>query len=288
MKRLVKTVAGLLAAGGIAAVLMTAAPNQADAYEAEYGVKVQINDALVAFSEAGPFIDSTGTLQVPIRQVAEKMGYNVSYAMQDEQVSVTLNDGKSTISLKTGTQAAKLSEKAIKLTAAPLFQNSTTYVPLRFVTESFGYIVQWDDENGVAIICQDGQYHAPAWYVPPKKTTADWIADTAQQYIGIRYMYGGTTPSGFDCSGFVNYVFDKYGIDLPRTSRGMYDTVGARTVGLEKGDLVFFTIGKSTTHVGIYLGDQLFISSTSSGGIKIDSIVDSYWGPKFIGAKRVL
>jgi peptidoglycan endopeptidase LytE len=288
LKRFVKTVFWSCAIGGIAAALSLTAPSEAKAYPAEYGVKVQVNDSIVAFPEAQPFIDPSGTLLVPIRNIAEKMGYKVDWAMSNSSISLKLSDGNKVISLKTGSTEANVNGKSIKTDVPPVLANGMTYVPLRFISESFGYMLQWDDANGVAIICQDGQYHAPAWYVPAKKTLADMVSDTSKYYIGIRYMWGGTTTNGFDCSGFVNYVFDQYGIDLPRTSKSMYDTAGTRTVGLAPGDLVFFNIGKGTTHVGIYLGNDQFISATSSSGIKIDSITSNYWGSKFIGANRVV
>ncbi|MFD2446722.1 NlpC/P60 family protein [Bacillus sp. CGMCC 1.16607] len=114
------------------------------------------------------------------------------------------------------------------------------------------------------------------------------IIATAKDLLGVKYQYGGTTPSGFDCSGFLVYVFGKAGIDLPRRSADQYQIGQAVSkADLEPGDLVFF--GKSgITHAGMYVGDNKFISATSSRGIKIDSLSDSYWGPKYVGAKRVL
>lgn len=122
--------------------------------------------------------------------------------------------------------------------------------------------------------------------------TPQEVVNIAKQYIGAPYKYGGTTPSGFDCSGFVIYVFNKVGIQLPRTSADQY-TVGTAVskANLEPGDMVFFekTMSKSgVTHAGIYVGNNQFISATSSSGIKVDSLSSSYWGPKYVGAKRIL
>lgn len=287
MKKWFKPVAMSCATLGLAALLYAGAPSDASAAPAD-DVKMQVNDSLVSFPETGPVMSPAGSVLVPLRAVAEQIGFKLDYSMQGSTVSLTMSDGKRSISLRTGSPDATVNGKSVKLETAPAFMNSATYVPLRFVSESLGYLVQWDNDNRIAILSLDGRYHAPAWYAPPKKSSADLLLETAQTYLGIRYQWGGTTPAGFDCSGFVNYVFDQYGIDLPRTSRGMYDSAGYSTVGLAPGDLVFFSIGGSTTHVGIYLGNELFISSTTSSGVKIDSISSSYWGKRFIGAKRVM
>lgn len=122
-------------------------------------------------------------------------------------------------------------------------------------------------------------------------STADNLIETAKQQLGVRYQNGGTTPSGFDCSGFVQYVFLQHGISLPRTSQQQF-TVGNPVAksDLRPGDLVFFTTyAKGASHVGIYVGNNQFIHASSSKGISYASINDPYyWGPKYIGAKRVL
>ncbi len=118
------------------------------------------------------------------------------------------------------------------------------------------------------------------------------VINTAKSQLGVRYAYGGTTPSGFDCSGFTSYVFQNHGIELPRTAAAQYNAGTKVTkADLIPGDLVFFsgTARKSgITHVGIYVGDNQFISATTSKGIKIDSLSGGYWGPKYSGATRVI
>lgn len=116
------------------------------------------------------------------------------------------------------------------------------------------------------------------------------IVQTAMQYIGVPYVFGGTSPSGFDCSGYVQFVFANAGVALPRTADVQYE-VGrpVATSELRAGDLVFFsTYEPGPSHVGIYLEGGNFINATSSRGIAIDSLSNSYWGARYIGARRVI
>jgi cell wall-associated NlpC family hydrolase len=131
---------------------------------------------------------------------------------------------------------------------------------------------------------------------PLSKTAAatmdgNYIVNEAKQHIGVNYVFGGSSPSGFDCSGFVRYVYKQAGINLPRSSADQYDVgKSVSKVDLEPGDLVFFsgTYKAGISHAGIYVGNNKFISASSSKGIKIDTLSGGYWGPKFTGAKRVL
>jgi peptidoglycan DL-endopeptidase CwlO len=117
------------------------------------------------------------------------------------------------------------------------------------------------------------------------------IINIANQNIGVRYQWGGTSPTtGFDCSGFTSYVFAQSGITLPRISRDQFNIgTSVNYTGLQQGDLVFFSIANNgiVDHVGIYLGNNQFINASSSKGVTIYTI-GPYWQSILLGGKRVI
>jgi cell wall-associated NlpC family hydrolase len=114
------------------------------------------------------------------------------------------------------------------------------------------------------------------------------LTRVAMRFIGTPYVFGGTSPSGFDCSGYTQHVFAMLGISLPRTADAQYYAGHPTRGGIEVGDLVFFqTYLPGPSHVGIYIGGGRFISS-SGHGVRISALSDSYWAARYIGAKRVV
>ncbi|HZK53951.1 MAG TPA: NlpC/P60 family protein [Desulfosporosinus sp.] len=127
---------------------------------------------------------------------------------------------------------------------------------------------------------------------PPASThtsTSSSLIGTAKQYIGVPYVYGGTTPSGFDCSGFTQYVFAKHGKSLPRVARDQAKSGTSVSFShLKAGDLVFFSFAKNgvADHVGISVGNGEFINASSSKGVTIYTL-GTYWKSVYLGARRV-
>jgi peptidoglycan endopeptidase LytE len=284
----------LILVGAVSATsFLSSAPDPAEA-AAVSPVNVQVDDQLVSFPDAKPFIDENQRVQVPVRFVMERLGYSVSWDELGDNVKLTMKSGSNVIVLRTGENRATVNGKTVILDTKATLVEDRTYVPLRFIAESLGCKVEWDPGTETAIV-NTGKTSGPS--IRPVLASRSGmstvnnpragIVATAMKYVGSPYVWGGTTPSGFDCSGFVQYVFAQNGIELPRTTSEMYE-VGTPVTDLQPGDLVFFTTyAPGASHVGIYLGNNQFISSTSSSGVQIVSMDNPYWAPRYLGAKRI-
>jgi cell wall-associated NlpC family hydrolase len=132
----------------------------------------------------------------------------------------------------------------------------------------------------------------PAVATPGVLPTTPGVVATALTLRGTRYRDGGSEPSaGFDCSGFVQWVFAQHGTALPRDVKHQFDAgekIDARD--LKPGDLVFFeTVSRGPSHVGIAIGGDEFVHAPSSKGVvRIEKISSAYWSQRWIGAKRLV
>lgn len=142
-----------------------------------------------------------------------------------------------------------------------------------FALVSFG-IIHTNSQGQVEAASQD--YHTKAITV-------------AKSNIGVPYRWGGMTPNGFDCSGLVKYSYQKAGKTLNRTAAQMYAGNGVRVSSMKPGDLMFFAPNKASkiNHVAMYIGSGKMIMSSSSKGVMITTTTNSYWKPKYVGAKRI-
>jgi cell wall-associated NlpC family hydrolase len=117
------------------------------------------------------------------------------------------------------------------------------------------------------------------------------VIKTASSYIGVPYVWGGTSPSGFDCSGFTHYSMLANGVVIPRTAALQYGVgIPVAKNKLQRGDLVFFsTYTSGASHVGIYLGNGQFIQASSGAGkVLISQLSNVYYSQHYYGAKRVI
>ncbi|HZO19222.1 MAG TPA: C40 family peptidase [Gemmatimonadaceae bacterium] len=147
-----------------------------------------------------------------------------------------------------------------------------------------------DDDTRTPVLAKPGR-------MPGASVSAASVIRTANRYEGIRYAYGGATPTkGFDCSGFVQYVFARHGIDLPRTARQIADVgepISLDRGDLREGDLLFFAgSGTRIDHVAIYLGEDRIIHSTASGGgVRVESLTTprgEWFDRRLVAARRLV
>lgn len=141
-------------------------------------------------------------------------------------------------------------------------------------------------ENSTAAPSQTTPVSNPA---PPAATdTIGKLVETAKSLVGTPYVWGGSTASGFDCSGFIYYVYNQAGIKIPRTNTTGYDARSYDVNSPQVGDLVFFenTYRPGISHMGIYIGNNQFIHA---GGdqVQITSLSNSYWSKHYAGFKRL-
>lgn len=124
----------------------------------------------------------------------------------------------------------------------------------------------------------------------PAAASANPVVATALAQLGVPYRWAGSDPSGFDCSGLVQYAFAQHGIALPRETADQYEVGQSVAIrDLQPGDLVFFqTVSQGPSHVGIALGDNRFVHAPSEGGIvRIERLSVVYWSRRVIGARRI-
>jgi len=118
------------------------------------------------------------------------------------------------------------------------------------------------------------------------------VARLAQAHVGSRYVWGGSSPAGFDCTGFVMWVFGQFDVALPHDEAGQLGSgTSVSPDDLQPGDVVVFanTYRRGLSHVGIYLGDGQFVhAANESHGVMVSNLWDEYWGPRFVGASRPL
>lgn len=121
----------------------------------------------------------------------------------------------------------------------------------------------------------------------PAPSLNEKLVETAKKYLGTKYVFGGTTPSGFDCSGYIYYVHNAAGIKLARTNTTTYYSMTTKVTNPQPGDLVFFsnTYKAGISHMGIYIGNGSFIHA---GGdrVQINKVTDYYWKDKFTSYNR--
>ena len=140
--------------------------------------------------------------------------------------------------------------------------------------------------NGVTVLnASAGAVTQPAPVYTPPPSKYGGVVGIAMQYLGVPYVYGGASPSGFDCSGFVMYVFNQIGVSLPHNAAAQYGYgMPVSRDQLQAGDLVFFN---GLGHVGIYIGGGQYIHAPHTGDVVKISSLSGWYSSTFVGARRL-
>lgn len=276
-----------------------------------YIVKARDNDhkiaqklgvSLTALHRANPNVAWTRlqigqTLTVPLndggRPLYAPTGEKINYI--DTRVAKVNSDAVNVRS-KPNTNGSRIATVSMGSVATILSRDGAWY-KVKISNGKTGYI-RGDFLNAYAPRTSGGRAATPASNyvasknVPHDPTSSNVLISRAKELIGTRYVYGGMTTRGFDCSGFVSYVYKtQRGITLPRRSRDQATAgVAISKSDLKPGDLVFFRTGRSSVvnHSGIYIGDGKFIhSSSAKGRVRIDSLRTGYYNDRYVTARRV-
>ena len=272
----------------------------AESLAADVGVTVaHIDDGLMVRTKPGTDADIYGVLpkgdEVEVLSVGDDGWACIDYEGEDGYVSTDYVVLSETVELPTVAEPVygKVTEGPLNVRSAPSTDSEKV--------DSFS-------TGKVLTILEtlDGWYKVEEGYVSADYVTiidaaeaassgsASEVVDLAMQYLGYPYCYGGSSPSGFDCSGFVRYVYSQFGCSLNRTaSAQMSNGTSVSMSELQPGDLVFFLKSGSgasrASHVGIYIGGGQFIhASTSSTGVIISDMDSAYYTTGFVGGRRIL
>ena len=201
-----------------------------------------------------------------------------SLSKGDRCYTVGVNDGYYKVLF--GDNLGYIHSSQLALTEIPYENEASKKAPLFFVQ---------GQSTGIPVSAAALRGEKPKKADGTPVTGAD-ILEEAEQYLGIRYVHGGETPKGFDCSGFTYYVFNQLGFTLPRSAEAQSRCGSPVDGDLEPGDLVFFATNGSKTpsHVGIYAGDGQFLHAPNSRStVSYGDLTKGYWMEKYVSARRL-
>ena len=234
-------------------------------------------------------INDEGTLYLPLRSALSSLGAEITTNpdKQTRKLKLTTSSGDTQLYYNEAGTAISTAANGTYYTVK--MKNNTTYVPMAFIQELTNRVVSVQNDTLMLIKVDEAAlwktleaYSVDAAYV--EKTAGEKIVETAMKYIGVPYVWGGTSPSGFDCSGLVQYVYAENGYSIPRVTYSQQAVATPVSFSnLQPGDLVFW--GGSAYHVGIYIGDGMYIHAPAPGQ---SVCIQSYSSYPFTSAGRIV
>lgn len=289
-------IAGAVTGSGCLFLIGGVVHSKAWAANVQTQATMHINGNTLQSAGVIPIRDKNQTIFIPIHDfVAVQPDYPFSWSITDSQTNnIELSDGLTTVCFPKDKPISLVNGKTVNIGSSPWKYNDKIYVPLPFLEESFNLKINWapDYLKTIPLVNRDGKIKAEEKNKSTAQSLASLVIDFGKCYIGIPYVRGGTTPEdGFDCSGYICFIFKEINISLPRTSQEMYNKVGKEVHDLCPGDLVFFSSNKkSITHVGLYIGNNQYLNASSGKAqCVIISNLSSVWSKStYVGAKRIL
>ncbi len=282
---------GLTSGAALCAALTPAAP---DAMEAAVATVTRLEEEAKAKAEAEA--KAKAEAEAKAKAEAEAKAKAAAQLTAAASSGKTLGDGvinASDVRLRSDANtSSSILATLSKGTAVTVLTQSGSWYAVSY-NGTNGYVAQQYVTLGTSLPAGDTGSSAAndnVSSVPPSSSGS--AVSIAYQYLGVPYVYGGASPSGFDCSGFTMYVYNQLGISLPHgaTPQLKYGTYVSRSE-LQPGDLVFFSDGSyPASHVGIYVGDDQFIHASSSTGngycVCVSSLNTNYYSRNFVGGRR--
>lgn len=285
---------GLTSGAALCAALTPAAP---DAMEAAAATVTRLEAEAKAKAEAEAKAKAKAEAEAKAKAAAEAKAKAAAQLTAAASSGTTLGDGvinASDVRLRSDANtSSSILATLSKGTAVTVLTQSGSWYAVSY-NGTNGYVSQQYVTLGTSLPAEDTGSSSTEDATPsvPSSGSGSSAVSIAYQYLGVPYVYGGASPSGFDCSGFTMYVYNQLGISLPHgaTPQLKYGTYVSRSE-LQPGDLVFFSDGSyPASHVGIYVGDDQFIhaSSSSSNGycVCVSSLNTSYYSRNFVGGRR--
>lgn len=277
-------IAGVLTGAALALLTLTIGVSAADGEVVVHNLNIRsapsTESAIVGKANAGDILKVTGNAANRFYT----LNYNGSAAYASIEYVALVPRGKGTVNTDV------LNMRNLNTTDAEII-DKLTYGEEVTILEDFGGWYQINRYGVIGYVSSDYVKVSSGSLASREGSRgAGDVVKFSEKYLGVPYVSGGSSPSGFDCSGFTSYVYRNFGISLPRTAAGQASCgIEVSKANIQAGDLLFFNTYGGISHVGIAVNSDTFIHATVPGDVvKYSKLSSSYYKSRFVTARRVL